>query len=142
MCGIMPASKRMVQEETASPRKPPSIKSNKLWSNSWPTMRLRLAPSARRTAISFWRDVARAISRFATLAQAISRTSPTIAINAQSGAFRNCPTSWNQRASKLAKAFAITCGKKIEIITSAADTHNSTEAITLRRRSHLFARHA
>ena len=39
------------------------------------------APIARRTAISFRRATARAISRFATLKQAISSTSPTMHIN-------------------------------------------------------------
>ena len=41
----------------------------------------RLAPSDSRTAISFWRTAARASSRFATFAHAISSTSPTIAIS-------------------------------------------------------------
>ena len=40
-------------------------------------MRARLAPSANRTAISFWRAVALASWRFATLAHAMSITSPT-----------------------------------------------------------------
>jgi hypothetical protein len=50
--------------------------------------------------------------------------------------------SWNQPASKLAEAFAITCGKKIEITTNTAATHNRSEAITLGRRRHFFAREA
>jgi hypothetical protein len=48
----------------------------------------------------------------------------------------------DQRASKLADAFANTCGKKIERTTNTAATHSSTEAITLGRRWHFFARHA
>jgi hypothetical protein len=40
-------------------------------------------------ATSFWRAMERAIIRFATLAQAISSTSPTIAIMAHRGPFRN-----------------------------------------------------
>ncbi len=43
--------------------------------------RQRLAPSERRTAISFWRTAARASNRFATFAQAINSTRPTIVIN-------------------------------------------------------------
>ena len=45
------------------------------------TSRPREAPSERRTAISFWRMKARAISRFATLAHAISSTRPTMHIS-------------------------------------------------------------
>ena len=48
-------------------------------------MRPRPAPSARRTANSFCRDVARAISRLATFAQAIRRTPTTVPISSQSG---------------------------------------------------------
>ena len=40
--------------------------------------RIRPAPSARRTAISFCRPAARASRRFAMLAQAISRTRPAM----------------------------------------------------------------
>ncbi len=43
--------------------------------------RPRPAPSDRRTAISFCRAAARASSRFATLAHAISSTRPTIVIS-------------------------------------------------------------
>ena len=50
------------------------------------TIRARPAPIARRTAISRCRDAARASSRLATLAQAISSTSPTAAISTKSGA--------------------------------------------------------
>ena len=49
-------------------------------------MRLpRPAPNARRTAISFCRAEARAISRFARFEQAISSTRPTMPISAKSG---------------------------------------------------------
>ena len=41
------------------------------------TIRDRRAPSATRTEISFWRDAARARSRLATLAHAMSSTRPT-----------------------------------------------------------------
>ena len=50
-----------------------SVRSN---CTSWP----RLAPSACRTAISRWRVTPRARSRFATLAQAISKTNTTAPI--------------------------------------------------------------
>ena len=44
--------------------------------SNWRTRRARLAPSARRTAISLRRSAARASIILATLAQAISRTMP------------------------------------------------------------------
>ena len=53
-------------------------------------MRPRLAPRASRTAISFCRAVARAISRLATLAQAISSTPPTMPSSSHSG----CDSCW------------------------------------------------
>ena len=51
--------------------------------------RARPAPSDIRTASSRWRPAARASSRFATLAQAISITSPAIATRTNNGA-SNC----------------------------------------------------
>ena len=48
-------------------------------------MRPRPAPMARRTAISFCRAAARASSRLATLAHAMSRTRATTAISTWSG---------------------------------------------------------
>ena len=48
--------------------------------SSWRTMRQRSAPSATRTAISFERAVARARSRLATFAHAMSSTNATDAI--------------------------------------------------------------
>ena len=44
--------------------------------SSWRTMRPRPAPRAERMANSRWRPVARTSRRLATLAQAISNTSP------------------------------------------------------------------
>ncbi len=44
---------------------------------SWRTIRVRPAPSAQRIANSRFRPVARTRSRFATFAQAMSRTRPT-----------------------------------------------------------------
>ena len=51
--------------------------SSRLSASSWRTIWNRVAPSARRTAISDCRVAARASSMCATLAQAISRTKPT-----------------------------------------------------------------
>ena len=53
--------------------------SSRLSTSSRRTSRPRLAPSAARTAISLERDTARASSRFATFAQAISSRKPTAA---------------------------------------------------------------
>ncbi len=64
---------------------PPASDSSRLSNNVWRMMRPRLAPSASRTPISFCRAAARAISRLATLAQAISSTRPTMPISTAIG---------------------------------------------------------
>ena len=80
---------RSIQTASASPAAPPASDSVRLSTSNCEIIRDRLAPKARRTAISFCRAVARAIRRFATLAQAISRTSPTTAVSTSSG-LSNC----------------------------------------------------
>ena len=60
-----------------SPTKPPMSASSTLSVSSCRAIRSRLAPTAARIAISFCRTAARAISRLATLAQAINSTKPT-----------------------------------------------------------------
>src|ERR1035441_5102740 len=67
------------------PSNPPAMESIRLSVRNCRTMRARPAPSARRTPISFCRAVARASSRFATLAQAMTSTSATTAISTYSG---------------------------------------------------------
>ncbi len=62
------------------PRPPPNNARSALSVSNCATNLDRPAPNARRAAISFRRTTERAISRFATFAQAISRTSPTVAI--------------------------------------------------------------
>ena len=56
---------------------PPARESNTLSVSNWRTMRPRPAPIAARMANSRLRPVARTSSRLATLAHAISSTSPT-----------------------------------------------------------------
>ena len=56
---------------------PPIAAINALLVSNWRINARRVAPSAIRVAISRWRPEARASSRFATLAQAISNTRPT-----------------------------------------------------------------
>ncbi len=67
------------------PTAPPARARTTLSTISCEQMRPRLAPSARRTAISRWRDAPRATNRFATLAHAISRTPAAVAINTHNG---------------------------------------------------------
>ena len=74
------------------------------------TIRERLAPTARRTAISLLRVEARARSRLATLAQAISRTNPTMPIMSFNGTERSrtrsmCPRLPSTRAIALRNFF-------------------------------------
>ena len=66
-------------QASSSPSAPPASESSKLSVSSWRSRRIRDAPSALRIATSLCRAMARESSRFATLAQAISSTSPTAA---------------------------------------------------------------
>ena len=76
--GITRSSALVVQTETSKPSRPPANAITMLSSKSCRSSARRPAPSARRIAISRRRDAARAISRFATLAEeAISSTKPS-----------------------------------------------------------------
>ena len=66
---------RAVQVATSSPRAPPSIDTSRLSVSSSFNRRPRVAPSAKRTAISRPRLVARDNRRLPALAQALSKTS-------------------------------------------------------------------
>ena len=73
------------QIASREPAIPPAKASRMLSVKSCCNKRLRLAPIARRTAISLPRTEARASSRLATFTQAISRTRPTIPMRSRSG---------------------------------------------------------
>ncbi len=60
-----------------NPQTPPRSDRTTLSASSWRTSLPRPAPSAARTASSRWREVARASSKFATLAHAMRRTKAT-----------------------------------------------------------------
>ena len=79
----------------ASPRPATALMpvSARLSVNNWPSSRRLPAPRAQRTAISRWRPSARASSRLATLAQAISRRKAT-APKSRSIARRTAPTGF------------------------------------------------
>ena len=83
--GTKATSTRVSATATARPRTPPMSESSTLSTSSWRTSCPREAPSDSRTAISRCRAKARAISRLATLAQAMSSTSPTMPISTSSG---------------------------------------------------------
>ena len=70
------SSSRAVPTATARPTMPPSTASSTLSSSACVTICRREAPSASRTAVWPRRATARASSRLATFAQAISSTSP------------------------------------------------------------------
>ena len=70
----------------ARPSAPPAHDSTRLSTSSCRTSRAREEPSDRRTAISFCRMNARAISRFATFAHAMSSTRPTMHMSTTSAA--------------------------------------------------------
>ena len=85
-------SSSLASGASARPTAAAMVPSSRLSISSWPMTRARLAPIDKRTAISRCRLVARASSRLAVLAQAISSSSATIAISANSGV-RNCVRS-------------------------------------------------
>ena len=93
---VSPAGRSEVRADTLhhaknTPATPPSSPRIALSVSSWRAMRRWLAPSAIRTAISLDREVARARSRFAILAQAIKSTSPA-ALKSRSSGFFTSPT--------------------------------------------------
>ena len=89
-------------------------------------IRQRLAPSTERRAISFWRTAARASSKFATFAQAISSNRPT-APSRVSKLVRRPPTiascsgmtlpliheSFGMRQANAAKTFGRSCVRSV-----------------------------
>ena len=92
--GIRRTSIRTDASPSASPRPPPSSPSATLSVSSWQVARWRLAPRAALTAISLCRPVARANSRFATVAHTISRTQPTAPSRTSSGVRRGPIRAW------------------------------------------------
>jgi hypothetical protein len=78
-------------EASTSPAAPPITESTTLSVSSWRTSRPLPAPNATRTATSRSRAAARASSRLATFAQAMSSTSPTAPLKTRS-AGRTSPT--------------------------------------------------
>ena len=76
---IMRTSTRLPHHASGSASAPPIEASTRLSVRNCRTSRPRLAPNARRTAISRRRPEARASSRLATLAQATSNTMPATA---------------------------------------------------------------
>ena len=81
-CAGVPDGSMLFSAETphtpsSAPSPPPTTASSRLSVSNCRTMRIRSAPSARRTAISRTRPDARDSSRFAILTQAMSSTKPT-----------------------------------------------------------------
>ena len=83
--GMNEMSVRVSPMATSRPSAPPVKASSRLSTSSCRTSCPREAPSDRRTAISRWRMKARAMSRLATFAHAMSSTRPTIDIRTRSG---------------------------------------------------------
>ena len=67
----------MPHQANSSPTPAASSARTRFSVSAWRTSRILLAPSAVRSENSLRRAAARASTRFATLAQAISRTNPT-----------------------------------------------------------------
>ena len=80
----------MIHTEIKNPSAPAPAATSMLSVNNWRMSRARLAPSARRTAISLRRSAARASIMFATLAHAISITRPAMTIKKSVKNGRSC----------------------------------------------------
>ena len=83
--GQQRCEKRIPHTANSTPAPPPRSASSTLSVSNCLTMRIRLAPTLRRSAISRLRAAARASSRFATFAQASARINPTSASRINSG---------------------------------------------------------
>ncbi len=104
--GMMDTRPRIPHTVSTSPATPAMAARTRLSIRSWRLIRSRPAPSAERTAISRPRSAARASSRFATFAHAISRTNSTATLTmevasrnsvsnrASSSRTRFTPTDW------------------------------------------------
>jgi hypothetical protein len=80
-CGPRSRTQCKARNATAMPKAPPVNARSTLSVSNWRTIRARVAPSAVRTAISFWRATPRDSCRFARLTHAISRTKATAPSN-------------------------------------------------------------
>ena len=81
----------MLEWATPTPKSPPQSESSTVSETTCCNTRLRVAPSAERIAISFWREMVLARTRLATFAQAINSTNATAPSNTSS-AGRTSPT--------------------------------------------------
>lgn len=77
LCGPSSRTQCKARNTRATPNEPPANASNMLSVSNWRTIRGRVAPSAVRTAISFWLATPRESCRLARFTHAISRTKPT-----------------------------------------------------------------
>ena len=93
VCCWNPNNRLVTQYATSKPAPLPSAARIVLSVNNCRTMRKRLAPTARRTAISLRRAEARTRSRLATFAQAINKTNPATPIKSFKGNERSLTRS-------------------------------------------------
>ena len=116
--GLCAMQRATATRASTSPTAAPSIVSTQLSVISWRSSRPRPAPSAVRTAISRRRASDRAISRLATLAQAMSRTNATAAISVSS-AGRSAPNS--STSSGLTSTAAFLVGVRVRLFEPPRD---------------------
>ena len=109
----------------STPNTPPASASTPLSMNAWRTMRMRLAPNARRTASSRWRAVARASCRFAAFTQPISSRNPTAPSSIQRTRGVVGPSS----DSMIGVGTVVT---SLRIVGSSAATRAASDAMTVR----------
>src|SRR5207247_2614874 len=97
--GTSASSTSLPQHANPHPSTPPQRESKRLSVSIWRNRRQRVAPSALRTAISFWRAAARERSSVATFAQAIKSTKATAAVRTRSSVWTD-PTTLQLAGSK------------------------------------------
>ena len=106
--GFQSARIRMPIVASARPATALTDASTRLSVSNWRTTRAAPAPRAVRTAISRWRASARASSRFATLAHAISSRNPTAPNSSQM--VRRTPPTTSSRSENASVSNCICCG--------------------------------
>jgi hypothetical protein len=146
LAGFNHVNARMPVPAIRSPTMPPPAASTRLSVDSWRSSRPRLAPSAPRTAISRSRTVARARSRCATFAHAMTSTNPTAANSARSagracfttsswsGTTRICmpAASWTACSARSCRAISVKSACACAKVTPGLSRPNTVKNVKLR----------
>ncbi len=110
--GLTASTRRMPARATNNPTTPDTADRVRLSASSWPTIRVRLAPSAARIAISLCRPVLRASVRLATLLAAISSTRKTAPVSIHNASRGRVPVNWRLNGTTLMPRFRSPAGNR------------------------------